>query len=415
MSGLTVFFRDYLSPDENDNAEYDGSLIDRLPTQQASEVAEATENRGAAYHDEDESAQRLSIQGQWYKERKAVFSRFMNRRLGLFVEEENATQLSQLEDQPNETQQKPPDTQQDDLFETQQPFSYETQAPFAPTTPAVKPKLAMVPCVDSLSDIVSHVSDISLFSSLVHVPVSQVTHCWGYQRCHRRHAAAGGSKYLYYYYAFPQVPEPLPLLPRTADNPYLLDDGPLATVYNQCLSMELLTSAADDAIRHYVEAIGLAAATTTEQRSQQRIRCRRILVYFYGRYAEILDHLLKQEVPRRAFFKRTNGANVTGTDTAPVDNPTAAIPGQAYVRLSHVPAKCVFPYHATDWYQRQVVADVCLGIGDLAHSRLSLPVDDTGERLKVSFDQEDLQVAIGWISPTIHKLQEHQQQNHPRG
>lgn len=158
------------------------------------------------------------------------------------------------------------------------------------------------------------------------------------------------------------------------------EDGPLGCVYKQALCLHLKQLNTGTELRRRAEnimmgeaVVGAAEATAPSGVSAAAvISKKRVRVFFYSLYAQALHGILQGRDG-----KRSKGP---------------------FVALENVPAKCIFPFEASDWYERQHYSDCCVCIGDdsnLSTMQNSSPSDER-QQVRERFDSHELKVRVGW-------------------
>ena len=217
----------------------------------------------------------------------------------------------------------------------------------------------LVPLCDDATHDATTISSVDLYAKEVSLALCQVDKIFP-MREHKRLAVVtnqhGGDKI-----AFPVVEE-YNLLPLPKTLPHLMDDGPLATIFKQVLSMEV-TELRDAVSTKTREA---AAAVFPETVPKRRIR-----LFFYNKYAAAVASFLQEDYASLVL-----------------------------ISLEHIPSKCVFPHskqNPRDWFD-QDLADHSLCIGD----RSSMKVTTQGairHKRRLHFDADDVRITLARFAP----------------
>lgn len=215
-------------------------------------------------------------------------------------------------------------------------------------TVTVKTKRPRIPRVQNTQHVVHRVSQIDLHTKILHLNLCQVEKVWPLRLTKRM---AGG------WHSPPRwIPKrnsgnsPLPCFRFGRHE----DDGPLFTAYKEVLTMELT---------QLERPLNLQLHQTTSNIYPEAKLSRRILVYFYNHYAQMVNTFLKQ--------------NLNST---------------FYARLLNVPAICIFPYqHDRPGGLTDDVCDYVLCMGGPSRVR-SINDGQSGERL--SFENPQMKIIL---------------------
>jgi hypothetical protein len=132
------------------------------------------------------------------------------------------------------------------------------------------------------------------------------------------------------------------------------EDGPLSSCYKIVVNFEM-KQVQDD-----MSALRLRA----EFLEEDYVKAQRIHVFFYGKYAEALSTIFRQQKTDHLYFS-----------------------------LQNVPHKCVFPYPASDWYEAHDMSECCLCIGD-RDSKMKLTDEQGNEVMNFGFDHPDMKIYV---------------------
>ena len=207
-----------------------------------------------------------------------------------------------------------------------------------------KPKTPKIPLVTNTQHIVNSVSQIDMYTKLLHLNLCRVEKSWALRLSRRAETACHAVTRL--------TCDPKSLLPLSKFGRYE-DDGPLFRVYKRVLSLELAQLDAP----HNVQLHRTASNVDPEGKLYRRVR-----VYLYNRYAILANEFL------------TSHGNCT-----------------FYCRLANVPAACIFPYQQSQeagWFDDDV-SDYVVCIGDKSQCR-----NEAAKDAPLFFEHDDLQLRL---------------------
>jgi Telomeric single stranded DNA binding POT1/CDC13 len=201
---------------------------------------------------------------------------------------------------------------------------------------------SIIPNVSETYFTAFHISELDMYVQRCSIPVMEVTKVWHLRSTlERRRRMSHHSSECYQY------------------------DGPLATVYASVLSMEVHQArkefvGEDEALRRHTEQIHtvsrLLDEVSTENTAATGSQQQHCEIFWYDSYAKAMDTILTD-------------ANLCVSASR---SSTVSLV-EVYLSLENIPAKCIFPYHSTsenekwmrptDWYDSNHTIPYCLCIG----------------------------------------------------
>lgn len=243
--------------------------------------------------------------------------------------------------------------------ESQQLLHPETQQDqqLLPHTAMEHKKNIVVPHVDAAVHDVSLLEDVDLFCRQATITLSLASKVFGLRNT-RRFAATQ---------AFGPRFQPIlrgstansNALPRLANDPVECD-GPLSTVYKQCVLnvdvSQLNVAALNPARRRHNRSDQFQE---DDSKSKKNMR-----IFFYDAYANVLNKCLEAYDPKSHIL---------------------------LFRLERIPAVCVFPYANQHWLHQQHLAEWCFCVGGPSAMKIT---DDSGLVMRPRFDSNDLKIVV---------------------
>lgn len=342
MSGLTLFFRQNLDvePPVNDYQRSLATLGQPLPLPiRNKSMAGVPASRG---NDTCIWSDPLDFEG-WREQRNQLLHQFMEKRIMDPQDEDDDEEED--EDEPMAESQDSFDD--DNMLETQ---PMDLPVPQSDQRPAERRPKELPHFSETLHD-VEHLADVDLYTRQLHLRLCAVDKVWSI-RDTRRFAVKQGpgglrgeSEHAWY--------TSTPVLPRLALKNCECD-GPLATIYKQTLVLEARQLQVPSELRRRAEYL----------QQQDSPGSRRIKVFLHNVFAKLVAEVLA---------KRPKTAR------------------RLLIGLENVPARCIIPYAASDWYDEQQ-SDYCISIG----SKSMLKAEIEEGRYRMRFVEADTVIHIGW-------------------
>jgi len=309
MSGLASFLWSFLPPKDGDKENYDYQ----------ESIANVVSKEDAPPADSPPPDPRTESAAEWRAQRNEGLRLYMEKRM---VAPDND---EEEQDDDNSEDYIVPDNDEGNV-----PFWDEQAVDSQPTdtsttSPSVRRK--KYPHIDETVHIAKTLTALDLYAREFHLSLGLVEKVW-----------------------------PLRAIPRrswkTSSN--FEDDGPLATLFKQVVSVEVTQLSQNAQVANLAQA-------AFQARSPQRLK-----IFFYNKYATQISSLLERQHVSRVLLS-----------------------------LHNIPAKCILPLNVENfsWYDSEGLAPYCLCIGD----KSSMKLEQDGVLVKIPFDVPDLKVTVARI------------------
>lgn len=330
MSGLALFFRDHLQS-EADTNDYSTSLRDceTKPAQSQS-------------FEENTALSQFAEKGDYEKWRDSRDNFLLCYFALRFSTHSDATEIEPAS--PRNQLTFPPDETDSPRLETQNNiFSAETEQ----HSPHENIRI-VIPDVRETHHHAERIRDIDLLAKSVTLLLCKAEKRFAFRQSQRAQFTCGTVPHPMYIHTGTSMAN----LPRLTLGGFQ-EDGPLRSYYKTVVNFEM---------KQVQDDISLLRQRA-EYLEEDHIRAERIHVFFYGKYAETLDSILRSQQSHNLYFS-----------------------------IQNVPHRCVFPYPASGWYEAHDLSACCLGIGDWS-AKMEVAGEE-GNEVNHSFDHPDMRIFV---------------------